>query len=623
MNTTRSQQLEKTWTPPSGFTGWPKTVNQTNIGIRYIVTAFIFFLLAGVLGILIRTQLASPEGDFLSPEVYNQVFTVHGITMMFLFAIPMLEGLAIYLVPLMIGTRDLCFPRLSAFSYFVYLIGGVFLWGAFLIGLGPDAGWFNYVPLAGKEYSPTIAVDIYATVITFIEISALATALELIATILKLRAPGMALSRVPPFVWTILVMAFMVVFAMPGVIVGSVLLALDRLIETSFFNHLLGGDPLLWQHLFWWFGHPDVYIAFIPATGMISTIIPVFCGNKLYGHRAIVCSIVATGVISFGLWVHHMFTTGIPLHGSSFFSTASVLIAIPTGIQIFCWIATIFRGRPQFKTPFLFSLGFLTTFLMGGLTGFMVAIVPFDLQVHDSYFIVAHLHYVLIGGVIFPMMAAIYYWWPKFTGKMLNDTLGKWSFWIIFLGFHLTFFPMHQLGLEGMPRRVYTYLSGLGWDKLNQLTTVGANFLGFGFFLSVINMLLNIKKSRDAGNNPWNAQTLEWSTTSPPPNCNFYDFPKIKSLYPLEEAPLKTAIIGVKSDKREVITTSTEEAKPHAVIKLPGPSLWPFFTAIFTAIAFIGSIFDPWWFVYGFILTVLGITGWLWVPQPWPKEGHS
>lgn len=615
------RKLEETWQPPAGFLGWLKTVNQTNIGVRYIVTALIFFLAAGVLGVLIRLQLSYPENNLLSPELYNQIFTLHGITMMFLFAIPILEGIAVYFVPLMIGTRDLCFPRLSAFSYFVYLIGGVFLWGAFFIGLGPDAGWFNYVPLASKEFSTSLNIDIYVTVITFIEISALATALELIVSIFKLKTKGMSLSKMPPFVWAILIMAFMVVFAMPGVIVGSVLLALDRLVDTSFFIFQKGGDSVLWQHLFWWFGHPDVYIAFVPATGIVSTILPVFCGRKLFGHKAVICSMVSIGVVSFGLWVHHMFTTGIPLHASSFFATASALIGIPSAIQIFCWIATIWKGRPSYKTPFLYCLGFLFTFLMGGLTGLMVAVAPFDLQVHDSYFIVAHLHYVLIGGVLFPICAAFYYWWPKITGKVLSEKLGKLSFILIFLGFHLTFFPMHILGFLGMPRRIYTYFDHLGWSNLNFLTSIGAVILAAGFLIVLLSSLKSFfldEKIKEE--DPWKAQTLEWATSCPPPSCNFYYFPSVTSISPMiDDMPLKKEVEGISVMEREVLTSEIESGKVHAVIKLPGPSLWPFLTALAVGFGFIGSVFGPIWFVYGFLLSFLTITGWLWVSKPWKK----
>ena len=349
--------------------GWLKTVNQTNIGIRYLYTAFAFFLAAGVLGVIIRTQLAVPENDLIGPDLYNQIFTVHGITMMFLFAIPMAEGFGVYLVPLMIGTRDLSFPRLSAFSYFVFVIGGLVLWISFLIGSAPDAGWFDYVPLALKEFSPSRRIDVYATVITFIELAALAAAVELIVTILKQRAPGMTLSRMPPFVWSILVAALMIIFAMPGVIVGSVMLALDRLVGTTFFSADAGGDALLWQHLFWWFGHPEVYIIFLPATGIVSTIVPVFCRRPLFGYTAVVCAIVATGLISFGLCVHHMFTAGIPVHATSFFTGASYMVAIPSGVQVFAWTATIWYGKPVFKTAFLVCLGFIVVFLSAGSRG--------------------------------------------------------------------------------------------------------------------------------------------------------------------------------------------------------------------------------------------------------------
>lgn len=616
------KELELIWNSPPGLWGWLRTVNQTGVGRRYITTAIIFFLLAGVLGLLIRTQLAYPEYDLLSPELYNQIFTVHGITMMFLFAIPIMEGVAIYFVPLMIGTRDLCFPRLTAFSYFVFLIGGVFLWVTFLMGLGPDVGWFNYVPMASKTYSPGIPIDIYVTVITFIEISALAAAVELICTILKQRAPGMSLARTPPLVWSILVMAFMIVFAMPGVIVGSVMLALDRLVGTSFFIVERAGDSLLWQHLFWWFGHPDVYIAFVPATGIISSVLPTFCGRPLYAYRAVIASIVTIGMISFGLWVHHMFTTGIPLHASSFFSAASALIAIPTGVQIYAWIATIWGGKPQFKTPFLYCLGFIITFLAGGLTGFMVAIVPFDLQVHDSYFVVAHFHYVLIGGAVFPLLAGYYYWWPKYTGRMLSDTMGKIAFAIIFIGFHLTFFPMHELGFLGMPRRIYTYLTGLGWDSLNLLSTAGAYLLGSGFLVILLSSIWSYFRGISAGNNPWGATTLEWAALSPPPSHNFGCFPLIKDLAPIsrENKELTPAITGIQTNRREVLITTVDAAEPQAVIVLPGPTIWPFAASLSTAVLFIGCIYDPWWFVWGFLATFVTLTGWLWVKKPWNGE---
>lgn len=617
------QELEDTWINPPGFIGWLRIVNQTNIGIRYINTSLIFFFMAGILGVIMRAQLASPGNEIVGPEMFNQMFTVHGTAMMFLFAIPMVEGIGAYIVPLMIGTRDLSFPRLSSFSYFVFLIGGITLFGSLFLKVAPNAGWFDYVPLALKEWSPGKNIDVYATVITFIEISALAAAVELIVTILKQRAPGMSMARMPVFVWSILVMAFMIVFAMPGVVVGSVMLALDRLVGTVFFDASVGGDSLLWQHLFWWFGHPEVYIAFLPAAGVVSTIIPVFCRRALYGHTAVVLSMVAIGIISFGLWVHHMFTTGIPDQANAFFSVASAMIAIPSGIQIYCWIATLWTGRPKFFTALLWCMGFVIVFVMGGLTGVMVASVPFDKQTHDTYFVVAHFHYVLIGGVVFPLFGGIYYWWPKFTGKLLSETLGKWNFWLVLIGFNIAFFPMHLLGFMGMPRRVYTYLEEMQWGPLNLMSSIGSYILAIGFFLFIVNVVWTYLKGERSGNNPWGAPTLEWAIESPPRNYKFVEIPQVNSMNPLwDEETLLPATTGMRTDRREILITEILTGKIQAVEILPTNTIWPLMLAIATGIAFIGSIFSPWWFVIAFFLVFLAITGWFWPSKPW-GEGRD
>lgn len=615
------RELTRTWQSPRGFPGWLMVVNQTNIGIRYIFTAFLFFLAAGVLGLVMRTQLAVPENDLLGPDLYNQIFSVHGITMMFLFAIPMVEGLGVYLVPLMVGTRDLSFPRLSAFSYYVFVFGGILLWISLLLNVAPDAGWFDYVPLALKEFSPTHRIDVYATVITFIEVAALAAAVELTVTILKQRAPGMTLSRTPPFVWSILVTALMIIFAMPGVIVASVMLGLDRIVGTVFFKVEAGGDALLWQHLFWWFGHPEVYIAFLPATGIVSSIVPVFCGRTLFGYTAVVMAIIATGFISFGLWVHHMFTTGIAVHATSFFTAASLMVAIPSGIQVFAWLATLWSGKPVLKTPLLFCLGFIFLFVIGGITGVMVAAIPFNTQVHDTYFVVAHFHYVLIGGVVFPLVGGFYYWWPKFTGRILSEGIGKLVFWLLFIGFNLTFFPMHILGFLGMPRRVYTYLPDLEWASLNLVATMGAYLLGFGFLVFLINAAWSLRFGKPAGENPWGADTLEWLASSPPAAYNFAEIPRVTSLNPLwaEGREPQPATAGMRTDRREIVMTSIEGARLQAVVVLPGPTLWPFLLAIAAAVAFVGSIFHPAWFVIGFFATFVAAVGWLWPKWPWDR----
>src|SRR4051812_7850775 len=476
-------RLSRTWGSSGGVWGWLTTVDHKIIGRRYIITAFVFLLLGGVLSVVMRMQLARPDSGLISPDLYNQLFTMHGTTMMFLFAVPVMEAFAVYLVPLMVGTRNIAFPRLNAFSFYVYLFGGLMIWIAFAMNIGPDVGWFAYVPLAGPEFSPGKRADFWAQMITFTEVAALAVSVEIVVTVFKQRAPGMTLDRIPLFVWSQLVTAFMVIFAMPAVMMSSTLLILDRLAGTHFYNPAEGGDPLLWQHLFWFFGHPEVYIIFLPATGMVSEILTTFTRRPMFGYLFLVLALIAVGFLSFGLWVHHMFVAGVPELGASFFTASSMLIAIPNGIQIFCWIASLWGGKPQFKTPLLFVLGFFAIFVLGGLSGIMLASVPLDLQVHDTYFVVAHFHYVLIGGAIFPLFGAFYYWFPKMSGRMLDEHLGKWNFWTFFVGFNLAFFPMHQLGLHGMTRRIYTYVSETGWGPLNMLSTIGAGILGLAVLM--------------------------------------------------------------------------------------------------------------------------------------------
>jgi cytochrome c oxidase subunit I+III len=423
--TAERDRLERTWAVPGGIVGWLSAADHKTIGRRFILTTFVFFLLGGILAVLMRVQLARPENTFVDPDLYNQLFSLHGTTMMFLFAVPVMEAMAIYLVPLAVGTREIAFPRLAAFNYWVFLFGGAMIYVAFVLNTGPENGWFSYVPLAGPEYSPGKRADFWAQMVTFTELSALGVAVQLIVTILKQRAPGMSLNRMPLMVWAILVTSVMTVFAMPAVMLASTFLIMDRLIGTHFYNPAEGGDALLWQHLFWFFGHPEVYIILVPALGFVSSIIATFARRPVFGYTANVLSLIAIGFLSFGLWVHHMFTTGLPQLGASFFTAASMLIAIPSGIQIFCWIATLWDGRLQFRTPLLFVLGFFFMFVLGGLTGVMTASVPLDAQVHDTYFVVAHFHYVLIGGAVFPLFGAIYYWFPKFSGRLLNERAGR------------------------------------------------------------------------------------------------------------------------------------------------------------------------------------------------------
>ncbi|MBH5398300.1 cytochrome c oxidase subunit I [Bradyrhizobium sp. CNPSo 4010] len=612
--------LAETWKTPSGIWGALATVDHKIIGRRYIFTAFVFLALGGVLAALMRIQLAQPEARLLGPDRYNQIFTMHGANMMFLFAVPVMEAVAVYLVPLMVGTRNIAFPRLNAFSYWIYLAGGTLLWTAFALDMGPDVGWFAYVPLSGPQYGAGKRADIWAQMITFTEISALAVAVELVVTIFKQRAPGMTLDRIPVFVWAMLVTSFLVIMAMPAIVLESTSLILDRLVGTHFFNPAEGGDVLLWQHLFWFFGHPEVYIIFLPAAGMVSTMIEPFARRPAFGYLGLVMALIATGILAFGLWVHHMFVAGLPRLGDSFFTASSMAIAIPAGIQVFCWLATLWDGRLVFKTPLLFIIGFIVTFVIGGLTGVMVASVPFDTQVHDTYFVVAHFHYVLIGGAVFPLLAAIHYWFPKLTGRMMSEALGQWSFWLIFVGFNATFFPMHILGLEGMPRRVYTYQPDLPWHGLNLFISLSAVILIAGFLLFFINAIRSARVGEVALDNPWDAPTLEWATTSPPPSYNFAMIPVVGSLHPLWDDRDSLAVAnGLRTDRRELVVTTLAAAEPQAREASPRNSIWPLWAAIATAIMLIWSIFSPWAVVWGSVPVAVALIGWFW-PKGAPED---
>jgi cytochrome c oxidase subunit I len=613
-------RLKRTWATGTSLLARLSSVDHKVVGRRYILTAFFFLCVGGLSAVAMRLQLARPEAKLLGPDLYNQLFTMHGTTMMFLFAVPVMEAFAVYLVPLMVGTRNIAFPRLNAFSYWVYLFGGLFLWVSFLLKVGPDVGWFAYVPLSGPEYSPGKRADVWAQMITFTEVSALAVAVEIIVTVFKQRAPGMTLDRIPIFVWAMLVTSFLIIFAMPAVMVASTMLILDRLVGTHFFNPAEGGDSLLWQHLFWFFGHPEVYIIFIPATGMVSAIIAAFARRPVFGYLPMVLSLIAVGFLSFGLWVHHMFVTGLPQLGSAFFTASSMLIAVPNGLQIFCWIATLWDGRPVFKTPLLFVLGFFFIFIIGGLSGVMVASVPIDTQVHDTYFVVAHFHYVLIGGAVFPLLGAVYYWFPKITGRMLSERLGRWHFWLAFIGFNVAFFPMHILGLQGMPRRVYTYLPEMGWGSLNLLASAGALILFASFVLFLVNTILSAARGAIAGDDPWNAGTLEWATASPPPPYNFSRIPFVTHREPLwNNRDGMPVVTGLRVDMRQVVCSTLTEAIPQLRESSPEPSIWPLLAAVAVAGSFLGSIFTPWAVVWGSIPVAITLTGWFW-PKGSPED---
>ncbi|MGY3533904.1 cytochrome c oxidase subunit I [Bradyrhizobium sp. USDA 4452] len=606
-------RLESIWRTPSGLIGTLMSVDHKIIGRRYIVTAFAFLFLGGMLAILMRIQLAGAEQRLLSPDLYNQVFTMHGSTMMFLFAVPVMEAFAVYQVPLMVGTRNIAFPRLNAFSYWMFLFGGCFLWISFAFNVGPDVGWFAYTPLSSLQFTPSKRADVWAQMITFTEVAALAVAVEIIVTVFKQRAPGMTLDRIPLFVWAMLVTAFLIMFAMPSIMIASTSLILDRLVSTRFYDPSSGGNVLLWQHLFWFFGHPEVYIIFIPATGMASMILATFARRPVIGYPVIVLSLIATGFLSFGLWVHHMFVTGLPQLGAGLFTASSMLIAVPSGLQIFCWIATLWDGRPVYRTPLLFVLGFIVIFVIGGLSGVMVASVPIDTQVHDTYFVVAHFHYVLIGGAVFPLIGAVYYWFPKICGRMLSERLGHWNFWLAFCGFNIAFFPMHILGLMGMPRRVYTYTPEMGWDRLNLLSSVGAAIFALSFAVLLANAIYSLRKGTLAHDNPWGASTLEWATASPPPPQNFDRIPAVTHRDPLwADSNTLPVIAGLSAERREVLLTSLAEAEPQIREASPEPSIWPLLTAIATTIFFIGSIFTPWAVMWGTPPMAITLIGWFW-----------
>ncbi|SFG11375.1 cytochrome c oxidase subunit I+III [Duganella sp. CF458] len=581
------EALERAWRKPAGWRGLT-AVNNTRIGRLYLATAFGFFLFAGALALVMRLQLAVPGNDLLRPGTYNQFFTMHGTVMMFLFAIPMVEAIAVFLLPGMLGARDLPFPRLSAYAYWAYAFGGAGFIVTLAFGLAPDGGWFMYPPLTGKEYSPGLNADFWLLGIGFIEISAIAGAVELIIGILLTRTPGMTLARIPVFAWTMLIVAAMVVFAFPPLIAGTALLELERAYDWPFFIPARGGDPVLWQHLFWFFGHPEVYIIFLPAAGMVSSMLPALVQTPLVARRAVIFSLLAVGALSFALWMHHMFTAGLGQLETTLVSAASMAIAIPTAVQVFAWIATLWRGRVQLNAPTLFILGFLLVFVLGGLTGVMVAAVPFDWQAHDSYFIVAHLHYVLVGGLVFPMFAAAYFWMPLFNGQRMSEPCARWVFGLIFVGTNVAFFPMHATGLLGMPRRVHTYGSEMGWAGLNMASTVGALLLAAGVVLFTLDLVRTLRRPQREHGNPWKASSLEWL---PQDEYATRSQPDVRSAEPLWRQPLLAQEVergmhwlpGTVTGMRETLVTGWRDARPGHLLVLPGDSWLPFLCALGTA----------------------------------------
>ncbi|MBI3298221.1 MAG: cytochrome c oxidase subunit I [Elusimicrobia bacterium] len=615
----QESRLLKAWTPPKGWRYWSE-VNNTEVGVWYTATAFLFFLFGGALALLMRIQLARPGGDFLTADAYNQVFTVHGSVMMFLFAIPIFEAVAVIFLPQMLGARDLPFPRLSAFGYWCYLLGGLFLCGSIFFDAAPKGGWFMNPPLT-SAYQTGIGADIWLLGFSFIEIAAIAAAVELIVGALKCRAPGMRINLIPLYAWYVLVAAVMVLFAFPPLIAGSMLLELERAFGWPFFDPSRGGDPLLWQHLFWLFGHPEVYIIFLPSVALLAMIVPTFARRPIVGYSWIVLSAVGTGFLSFGLWVHHMFTTGLPGVSLALFSAASEAVAIPTGVQLFCLIATAAAGRVAGSVPMLFTAGGLSVFVVGGLTGVMLALAPFDFQAHDTFFVVGHLHYVLIGGALFPILAGLYYYYPLVAGKKLSERLGTLAFWLMFIGFNVAFLPMHLLGLRGMPRRVFTYPAGAGFDALSLSSTIGAFILAAGVAVIVWDVLRSKRGQPYCERNPWAAGTLEWLQEMPSKPWGVRSIPEIDGRYPLWDQPDferdvdrgRFYLPDADEEKRESLVTSVIDARPVQCLELPGPSFVTPLAALTIGGFFIFGTFGQW--VLALLSGAAGIgvvCWWLW-----------
>ena len=626
-NPSLEAKLHEMWESEPGLRGWLSTVDHKEIGIMYLVTAFAFLIAGGIEALIMRLQLAGPNGHLLGPEQYNELFSMHGITMIFWYAFPVLSGFSNYFWPLLLGARDMAFPRLNAFSYWVFLASGIFLYCSFAAGAAPNDGWFNYPPYASHEFNPGPNIDFYLLGLIFFSISLTAGGINFIVTTLRTRCPGMSINRFPIVIWGTLSANAAGLLAVPTVCTVCFMLWMDRQFGTHFFDAQNGGQPLLWQHLFWMFAHPWVYMIVLPAMGIVSDALPTFCRRPLVGYTAVVLSTVVTMMIGFGVWVHHMFATGLPVLGMSFFAATSILISLPSGVQVFSWLATIWTGRPVFTTCFYFLAGFIVVFVIGGVSGFVTGSVPVDWQLTDTYWVVAHIHYVLIGINLFPLVAAVYYWFPKMTGRMLSERLGKWNFWVMFIGFNLGFFPMHFTGLMGMPRRVYTYPAGLGWTIPNLITTIGAFILAVGILLFFINVFVSLRRGRIAGPNPWDAPTLEWSMPSPPPPYNFAVIPSVASRHPLWEKRLNEgegeSVLDrgpVLDHHHETLAVTPIDGEPELILKMPSESYLPVTMAVCISILFAGLVTNLWWLAaLGAVVGIgIGII-WLW---PLPEAGQ-
>jgi cytochrome c oxidase subunit 1/cytochrome c oxidase subunit I+III len=609
-------RLELLWATPKSLWGSLTTVDHKTIGLRYIWTAFAFLLVGGVEALVMRVQLSESHLRVLQPEAYDQLFTMHGITMIFWYAAPILSGFGNYLVPLMLGARDMALPRTNAFSYWAFLLSGLFVYAGFAIGQAPHGGWFAYVPYTNSTYSPGLNMDFYALALIFLTISTTAGAINFIVTIVRLRAPGMSIDRTPLFMYSTGTTSVLSVLALPALTVACVFLLLDRHWGTHFFDSTLGGTPVLWQHLFWFFGHPWVYIIFLPATGMISMMIPVYARRPIVGYTFVAISTVLTGVVGMGVWVHHMFAIGMSQIAMSVFGAASMTISVFSTIQVLAWIATLWRGRPVMTAALRFSIGFIALFVIGGLSGVVTALVPFDWQLTDTYFVVAHLHYVLIGANVFPVMAAFYHWLPKATGRLMNEHAGRLSFWLMFVGFNLGFFPMHLTGLAGMPRRIYTYGAEMGWDGMNLLVSAGSFVFALGVLVSLVNFLVSTRRGAVAGRDPWRADSLEWSTESPPASYGSVHIPTVAGRHPLwdshdeERDPADERVLA---HERATIATSWLDARPIAIAKMPEDTVMPLVTALALTVLCTAVLLRALWLAAGFsLLLALLAAVWLW-----------